>query len=80
MDVLFSKSSLKQLARCESKTRAVIVEAICGLPDRGDIARLKGQIIRNTFRLRVGRYRVIYTWEGDEIRIIEIDTRGDIYK
>jgi hypothetical protein len=28
----------------------------------------------------VGKYRVLYIWEKDEIRIIDIDTRGDAYK
>jgi hypothetical protein len=28
----------------------------------------------------VGRYRIVYVGEGDEIRILKIDTRGDIYK
>jgi len=57
-----------------------IVEAIEGLPDHGDVRKLKGQVIKNTYRLRVGRYRVIYVWEKDEIKILDVDTRGDIYK
>jgi mRNA-degrading endonuclease RelE of RelBE toxin-antitoxin system len=80
MKVLFSKPSLKYLARCEKKTGAIIVEAIEGLPDKGDIRKLKGQVIKNTYRLRVGRYRVIYAWEMDMIKVLDIDTRGDIYK
>jgi hypothetical protein len=37
MDITFSKASRKYLARCENRTRAVIVEAIEGLPEKGDI-------------------------------------------
>jgi len=80
MIFLFSKSSLKYLAWCERGTSAAIVEAIERLPDKGDIRMLKGQTIKNTYRLRVGRYRVIYIWERDEIKILDIDTRGDVYK
>ena len=80
MQILFGKTSLKYLARCEGKTRSAIIEAIGNLPDHGDIRKLKGRVIENAFRLRIGKYRVIYTWEGDVIRIIKIDTRGDIYK
>ncbi|MCK7536943.1 MAG: hypothetical protein MZV63_41275 [Marinilabiliales bacterium] len=50
------------------------------MPGKGDIRKLKGQAIKNSFRLRVGRYRVVYIGRGDEIRILKIDTRGDIYK
>jgi len=56
------------------------MEAIEGLPDKGDIKRLKGQTAKNAYRLRVGRYRIIYVWERDRIKILDIDTRGDIYK
>lgn len=80
MIVLFTKTSRKHLARCDKKIQAAIVEAIEGLPDKGDIRRLKGRMIKNTYRLRIGRYRVIYTWERDEVRILDIDTRGDVYK
>jgi len=80
MTLSFSRRSIKSLAKCELKTRAAIVEAIRELPSKGDIRKLKGQAIKNSFRLRVGRYRVVYVEEGDEIRILRIDTRGDIYK
>jgi len=50
------------------------------LPEKGDIRRLRGQTNKTTYRLRVGKYRVLYIWEKDEIRIIDIDTRGDVYK
>ncbi len=80
MQILFSKTSIKYLARCEGKTRTAIIEAIGNLPDHGDIRKLKGRIIENAYRLRVGKFRVVYTREGDTIRIIKVDTRGDIYK
>jgi mRNA-degrading endonuclease RelE of RelBE toxin-antitoxin system len=80
MDITFAKASRKYLARCENRTRAVIVEAIEGLPENGDIRMLKGRSIKNIYRLRIGRYRVIYVRGGEWIRILDIDTRGDVYK
>jgi len=80
MTLSFSRRSIQSLAKCELKTRAVIVEAIRELPSKGDIRKLKGQAIKNSFRLRVGRYRVVYVEELDEIKILRIDTRGDVYK
>lgn len=80
MNISLAKASRKSLARCGNKTRAVIVEAIEGLPEKGDIRKLKGRSVKNIYRLRVGRYRVIYIWEKDEIKILDIDTRGDVYK
>ena len=80
MNILLSKTSRKYLARCDRKTRVIIAEAIEGLPDKGDIRKLKGRIIKNAHRLRVGKYRVLYVWEKGEIKILNIDTRGDVYK
>lgn len=80
MNLLFSRTSLKSLAKCQKKARASIVEAIAGLPDRGDIQKLKGQTLKNVYRLRVGEYRIVYLRDGEEIRILKIETRGHIYK
>ena len=36
----------------------------------------------NTYRLRVGDYRILYTVDNDVliIRVIEVGNRGDVYK
>jgi len=57
-----------------------IVSTIDGLPDKGDIQKMRGQTLKNVFRLRVGRYRILYIREADAIKVLDIDTRGDIYK
>lgn len=76
----FGRKALKSLARYGEIERTRLVEAIGELPDKGDIRRLKGQVTQNIYRLRVGRHRIIFVREGDEIRIVKIDTRGDVYK
>jgi mRNA interferase RelE/StbE len=80
MNLTFSRTSLKSLAKCQKKIRANIVEAIGELPDKGDIQKLKGQALKNVYRLRVGEYRVVYLRDGDEILILKIETRGNIYQ
>jgi len=80
MPLFLSKTSLKYLAKVEKATRRKIFTAIEGLPFEGDIKKLRGAGTPNLFRLRVGKYRIIYTWEEDVIRIVDIDTRGDVYK
>jgi len=80
MNIFFSKTSLKYLTKLEKQVRANIIKAIEGLPDKGDIRMMKGQSIQNIYRLRIGKYRVLYVWEEDTVKILDIDTRGDIYK
>ena len=80
MRIFFSKTSLKYLEKADKKIARNIIQSIHGLPLQGDIKKLKGWKIENLFRLRVGGLRVIFSMGNDEIKIIKIDTRGDVYK
>lgn len=85
MKIVYSKDSLKYLAKIERSAAARIREAINGLtmsPAVGDIKTMQGYD-DGRMRLRVGKYRVIYRYEMGELEIlmiINIGTRGDIYK
>lgn len=80
MNILYSKTSLKYLSKLEQQVRSNIVSAIERLPDKGDIQKMKGQSLQKVFRLRVGKYRALYVQEMNTIKVLDIDTRGDIYK
>lgn len=76
----FDKRAVKFIAKQPKPQRERIFKAIYKLPDIGDIKAMQGY--QNTFRLRVGDYRILYTVDNDVlvIRVIEIGNRGDIYK
>jgi len=80
MPAFLSKTSLKYLAKLDKSVKLKIVASIERLPGEGDIKKMRGPGPPDLYRLRMGKYRVLYTWEEDVIRIIDIDTRGDIYK
>jgi mRNA-degrading endonuclease RelE of RelBE toxin-antitoxin system len=80
MNIFYSKRSLKYLLKLEHGIRANIVAAIDKLPDVGDIKKMRGRSIEDLYRLRIGKYRVLFLWTKDAVRILDIDTRGDIYK
>ena len=80
MNILYSKASLKYLSRLEKDQRRRIAEGIDELPGQGDIKKMRGRSIQNLYRLRVGKYRVLFIWEPEIIEILDVDTRGDIYK
>lgn len=80
MTITYSKTSIKYLLNLDQKTRARIVGHIDKLPHEGDIKKLQGKKIKNLFRLRVGKFRVIYQMAPDIIKIVTIDNRGDVYK
>jgi len=80
MNIFYSRASLKYLLKLEHGIRANIVTAIDKLPDAGDIKKMRGRSIEDLYRLRIGKYRVLFLWTKDAVKILDIDTRGDIYK
>lgn len=83
-EVLYKKRALKGLARMPAALRERAREALSLLaanPDRQglDVKRLQG---RNGFHLRIGDWRLIYEVDRGRliILVVEIGSRGDVYK
>lgn len=82
MTVQFSRKALKFINTADHNTKQRIKEGITGLlksPPKGDIKAMQGQP-SGTFRLRIGKYRILYEFASDTLRILNIGSRGDIYK
>jgi mRNA interferase RelE/StbE len=77
--ITYLKNAYKSLAVYYKDTRKRIIDAVEAIP-QGDIKKLQGEKYPPLYRLRVGKYRIIYLIEQDEILIAKIDTRGDVYK
>jgi mRNA interferase RelE/StbE len=73
----YSKQAESYLDKQTEKQAARIKKAINELPS-GDVKKLKG--IKNGYRLRVGSVRILFEKGGDNINIIRIDNRGNVYK
>lgn len=86
MRIEYSKKAAKYINALDKPTRLRIKAGIEGLtqePPKGDIKALQGYTDGRK-RLRVGKYRIIYNYGSDGIievlYIINVDSRGDIYK
>lgn len=86
LKIEYSKKAVKYINALDRPTKQRIKAAIEGLteqPPKGDIKLLQG-FTDGRKRLRIGKYRVIYNYlSNDEIVILyvmNIDSRGDIYK
>lgn len=86
VNIVYSKLAAKYINRLDRPTKQRIKRAIEGLtqtPPKGDIKLLQGYTDGRK-RLRVGKYRIIYNYLQDGgieiLYIIEVDSRGDIYK
>lgn len=80
--IVFEKSAKKFIAKQSPEQQKRLLKAISGLPDVGDIKKLKGY--KALYRLRVGDYRVLYSVNSSGelvvVTVQDIDNRGQVYK
>ncbi len=78
--IIIKRHAKKFIDRLPADDKQRIVSAIEALPNGEDIKALKGH--KDLLRLRVGKYRIIYTIDNGKllISVIDVDSRGQIYK
>ena len=79
MKISYSKTFEKKFSKYDRKLQEKIFNAIQNLPD-GDVKRLTGNEIPPIYRIRISKYRILFLMNEEEIQIIKVDSRGDIYK
>ncbi|QBK26901.1 type II toxin-antitoxin system RelE/ParE family toxin [Ureibacillus thermophilus] len=85
-ELRFSKLAAKNIKKLDRVTQERIKKSLLQLSEspfdftKQDIKKLAGYT--NSYRLRVGKYRILYTIMEHEIVIFvfNVDSRGDIYK
>lgn len=82
MEIKLNRRAIKFLGNQEKAVNQRIRLALQGLkeyPPIGDIVKMKG--MKDTYRLRIGTYRIIFQVDFKEqiIYVLAIDNRGDIY-
>jgi len=81
LEIIYKKPAIKFLKTTDKKLSGRLMKGIEGLtkePPEGDIKALQGR--ENELRLRIGKYRIIYEYKDNNLVILDIDSRGDIYK
>ena len=80
MKVVLERKAAKYLERLNEPVKSNIGNALGGLtfePVQGDIKKLHGC---DDYRLRAGKYRILYRIENDTIIVTNIAPRGQAYK
>ena len=79
MQIIYSKDATKAIAKMDSKQKLRVRQAVEKLP-QGDVKKVQGRRIE-TFRLRIGDFRILYSFCDKNTIIIEkIAPRGQAYK
>ena len=76
----FSRNAVKDYKRLPGNYKTLIDLALTRLAEGGhlDIKPIKGE--KNTFRIRIGTYRMLYIQMGNTYLIIRIGHRQNVYK
>lgn len=78
MKINYSKSAVKYINGLDKPSKQRIKAGIEGIP-KGDIRPLQGS--PGSYRLRVGYFRIIFSYPNDDTILIEkIGPRGGVYK
>jgi len=75
--VAISLKALKALGRIPKDEQVVIRAAIRGLSVWPNCRNVKALSDRNGYRLRVGRYRVLFEMNSDTIMVTEVKKRDE---
>ncbi|WP_290596660.1 MULTISPECIES: type II toxin-antitoxin system RelE family toxin [unclassified Archaeoglobus] len=79
-EIFLSRQARKFLDRLDVTTRSRIAEKLKLLSDNPFALPYKKIKDReNTYRIRIGDFRVIYVVRGNEIRVLKIDKRERVY-
>ena len=77
MEILITKTAVKNIRKLDALTRERILNGINKLPF-GDVKRLQG--FDNYYRLRIGDFRIIFSPDGNNITVLAVLPRGEAYK
>lgn len=77
--VRFTTRAARDVDNLSDPDRRVILAAVRTFASGavGDVKKLKG---RPDYRLRVGRFRVLYTLSKDELRVLRVLDRKNAYR
>lgn len=76
----FSRKAAKQYQKLPHDYKTLVDAALARLSDGvpTDLKPIEGE--KDVYRVRVGRYRLLFKWSEKTLLIAKIGTRGDFYK
>jgi len=75
----YSKDAENELAKLDRAIQMQILRKIMHLQENPELGEPLSNVLRNKWRLHVGKWRIIYAVEGNGILIARIAHRKDAY-
>ena len=80
-EIKIEKAAQKFIHKLPRPEKERVLQAVAKLPTEGDIKPMEGHKEEGFFRLRVGKYRIIYSVDNGQliVRVVDAGNRGQIY-
>jgi mRNA interferase RelE/StbE len=80
LEIEFSREAAKQYKKLPKEYKSLVEVTLNRLADglATDLKPVEGE--RNVFRIRVGRYRLLFAKFARSVLVFKISPRGDVYK
>lgn len=75
----YSKDADDGLAKLDKEVQIQILKKIAHLKENPELGEPLSNVLKNRWRLHVGKWRIIYSVEGSTILIAKIGHRKDVY-
>lgn len=80
MKLVYAKKFVKKFSKYNPAIQKQIHQVIGNIPN-GDIKPILGKNTPKLYRLRLSKYRIIFSYmEQTTVHILMVDSRGDAYK
>jgi mRNA interferase RelE/StbE len=79
-EIEFSREAAKQYRKLPEEYRRLVQVVLFKLSESSklDLKPIQGQ--KDVFRIRLGRYRILFTRFSKTVLVFRISPRGDVYK
>lgn len=80
LEIEFSREAAKQYRKLPKEYKSLVEVALNRLAEglETDLMSIEGE--RNVFRIRVGKYRLLFVKFARSVLVFKISPRGDVYK
>jgi len=75
----YSKDAENEIAKLDRAIQMQILKKISHLKENPELGEPLSNVLRNKWRLHVGKWRVVYSVEGNTILIAKIGHRKNVY-
>jgi mRNA interferase RelE/StbE len=78
--IRYSGEAEKALPKLDKAVQIQILKKISHLPENPELGEPLSNVLRNKWRLHIGKWRVVYSIEGNAVLIAKIEHRKGVYR